>query len=507
MAALVIVALSVLGLVPVLFALSGLAADPSVLLDTLGSGRVWSLWVATMSLGLTVALTSALVGVPVAWAVSRRGGRLASTVATLLPLPLILPPWIAGIAWARLLPLAGFWGAVFLLTVSLWPLVALFALRGFAGAGAASDAALLARGPVAAFRRIEAPLAAPSILAGMLLTFVFAITDFGVVDFLSFTSSDPFVVLASEIFQNWSRLDKAAEAAAVSLPAIVPSLVALFVVLSIERRWSGRWRSASPNRSARRTGSAAGSAALLLVLLMMLAPVLVLAQWALGFEGAVGKLVDVQADAVRSVGAGLGTGVVLAVLGVAAARLSLRLGPRGEWTVLALALLPLAAPGVMMAIGEIQFWNHPANPLSDAVYPSLWLLVLATSGRFLALGVLAARALLVRMDRAPDEAAQLVGRPGWQRLVAIDLPRLAPAVGLSLALGYLLSLRELDVVVLVPAGTSTLSHRIFSMVHFARDELTATLCLLLVGLVIVPAVAARLFGVPGVDCGPSSRRP
>jgi len=116
--------------------------------------------------------------------------------------------------------------------------------------------------------------------------------------------------------------------------------------------------------------------------------------------------------------------------------------------------------------------------------------------------VLAARALLLRQDPGPAEAARLTGRPRWRRWLAVDLPLLAPAVGLAFSLGYLLSLRELDIATLVPAGNATLIHKIFSFVHFVSDEMIALLSLLLVLLVVAPLAAARLLGVPGVDAGP-----
>jgi len=107
----------------------------------------------------------------------------------------------------------------------------------------------------------------------------------------------------------------------------------------------------------------------------------------------------------------------------------------------------------------------------------------------------------VRQDEGPAQAARLAGGGALRRWLRIELPLLAPALGLACALGYLLGLRELDVATLVPAGNATLIHQLYSLVHIASDDTTALLCLLLMGLVLVPAAAARLLGVPGVDGG------
>ncbi|HZL99995.1 MAG TPA: hypothetical protein VFD43_07060, partial [Planctomycetota bacterium] len=213
-------------------------------------------------------------------------------------------------------------------------------------------------------------------------------------------------------------------------------------------------------------------------------------------------LADSGDEALRSVLAALGAGLIVAFAGLGLARLSLR-GPAPlRWLVLAAALLPLAVPGVLFAVGTIRLWNAPANPLAAALYRSPALLVLALAGRFLPFGVLAARALLLRADEGPVQAARLAGGGALRRWLVVELPLLAPALGLSCALGYVLGLRELDVATLVPAGNATLVHQLYALVHIASDDTTALLCLLLMALVLLPAAAARLLGVPGVDGGP-----
>jgi iron(III) transport system permease protein len=502
MAVTVVVALVVLGLAPLFAALVVVVDAPASVWAALFTPRIGSLLVSTVMLGVTTAACSALIGVPIARCIARRRGALSTLVAMLLPLPLIVPPWIAALAWAKWVRLSGFWGAVALLTATLWPLVALFALRGFRSAGRAGDAARLARGRWAAWRSVELPLAMPSICSGMLLVFVFSITDFGVVDFLSFNAAEPFTVLSSEIFQKWARLDSAPAAVVVSMPAILLGLLALGLMLVSERRASGRFTGPVAGRGAAERGTLFGTLGLLAVCALILAPLFELTRWAATNPDPLGTAAASRDEMLRSVGAGLGTGLIVALLGVACARVSLSGSPRRQFLVLALALLPLAAPGVLFAVGEIRLWHHPANPFSEVIYRSPLLLVLATAGRFLPLGVLAARALLMRQDRGPAQAARLTGRSPWQRWLAVDLPLLAPATGLAFTLGYLLSLRELDIATLIPAGNATLIHKIFSFVHFVSDDMIAVLSLSLVLLVVLPLLAARLLGVPGVESGP-----
>lgn len=499
--------LVVLTVLPLLFGLAEVFRDPSALSELLFSERILRLWGASLLLGTAVATGAALLGVPVGWLLARTSGPAAAVITVLLPMPLILPPWIAGVAWMQVLPLTGFWGSTFLLAVSLWPVVTLFALRGFRAARRAGDAAALARGRTAAFRAVELPLALPSILAGTLLVFAFAITDFGVVDYLSFASKNPFVVLSSEVFQRWARLDSGPGAAAVSIPAIVSTAVALGLLLQLEARSTGRDRGPQAPRTRPLPAGRAGVAVLLLAGVLVAVPVVVLAIWSFDAADKAAALAAARDPLLRSLGMSIATGVCVALLGTAVAWQTLPL--RGARLVrsLALVVLPLSAPGILFAVGEIRLWNAPWNPLADAVYPSSALLVLALTGRYLCLGVLAARVVLLRLDRSPFDAARLVARPGWRRVLSVHLPMLAPATGLAFALGYILAMRELDMIVLIPAGSGTLEHHIFALVHIAADGLVAMLCTVLVLLVVVPAAAARLLGVPGIDCGGTDGRP
>ena len=490
-----------LGAAPVLAALQPLLTASAEAWAAPFGARVGGLFLRTTGLGLATALACAALGVPVALLLARRRGALAAGFATLLPLPLVLPPWMTGLAWARHVTLSGFWGAVTLLSVALWPFVTLFALRGLRAAGQAGDAATLARGRAAALLGVELPLALPSILSGMLFVFVFAVTDFGVPDFLSFNVAEPFTVLAMEIFTKWSRLEAAGEAAVVSLPAVALGVAALAAALVLERRHAGRFHGGGGRAGASRAGGPVGALALLLLAALMLQPVLELGTWALRNADPAATIASARDDLLRGVEAALGAGAIVALLGVAVARLSLRLSPRAETALLALVLLPLAAPGVLFGLGVVHFWNAPWNPLGPFLYESPLLLSLALAGRYLPLGVLATRALLARRDEGPFEAAALSGRSLAARVARIHLPLLAPALGLGLVLGYLLSLRDLDIATLVPAGNATLIRRLYGFVHTSSDDTTALLALLLVAVVIVPAAAARLFGVPGVEAG------
>src|SRR5215475_753548 len=99
-AVLLIAALLLLGAVPVIAALVPLLDAPSSAFAELLSSRVLLLVGRTALLGAAVAAGATVLGTAGALALSRRRGALTGLLSVLLPLPFVLPSWMAGMAWA-----------------------------------------------------------------------------------------------------------------------------------------------------------------------------------------------------------------------------------------------------------------------------------------------------------------------------------------------------------------------------------------------------------------------
>nr|WP_256489388.1 molybdate ABC transporter permease subunit [Dyella lutea] len=154
-----------------------------------------------MLLSLKVALWATginlVLGVTVAYGLSRWRSRLNATVDALLTLPLVLPPTVLGYYLLVLLGrrgLIGGWlddlglnpvftwqGAVIAATLAAFPLVQKAARAAFEGVDVQlEDAAkVLGLKPLAVFVRVSLPLAMRGIVAGALLAFARALGEFG----------------------------------------------------------------------------------------------------------------------------------------------------------------------------------------------------------------------------------------------------------------------------------------------------------------------------------------
>ncbi len=172
------------------------------------------------------------------------------------------------------------------------------------------------------------------------------------------------------------------------------------------------------------------------------------------------------------------------VLGHAAAR------RRRGWWIEALAVGPIAAPAILFGIGAIGAWNH--GPTA-AVYESGAIVVLLYIGRFLVFPTLALSRASASLDPRLEEAGALAGAGPARRLGRIVAPNIWPALLGAWTLVFVLSVRELDAAILVPAANDTVLFRVFNAVHFGRDDFVSALCLLVVFALLLPGLLWSIF--------------
>lgn len=159
--------------------------------------EIWQPLLLSLKVALWATGINLVLGVAVAYGLSRWRSRLNATVDALLTLPLVLPPTVLGYYLLVLLGrrgLIGGWlddfglnpvftwqGAVIAATLAAFPLVQKAARAAFEGVDVQlEDAAkVLGLKPLAIFVRVSLPLAMRGIVAGALLAFARALGEFG----------------------------------------------------------------------------------------------------------------------------------------------------------------------------------------------------------------------------------------------------------------------------------------------------------------------------------------
>jgi iron(III) transport system permease protein len=487
----------VLSVAPLLFMFA--RVETGDLAAILQERTLW-LFLRTLTFGCACALLAVLIGVPFGFLVARTDLPFAAALRSLGSVPILLPPLLIAMTWSMLSGLRGAPAATLVLAASTFPLVAVFTAHAARRIDARREEAARLVGGLGAVVRMEWPLLRPAALTGACLAFALAVNDFAVPDYVS-SVGPKFNVYAAEIFASWSQSSAPGRAVAAALPLIAISVAALLPALWLRRRGSmttfGGDFEAPPPLALGAWRWPCFAFCLCAIALAALLPLFRLVYEAGGgprgfalsnLPGAFGRALelaraDLRNSLVLSLGAAAAVIAPALVLGHALER-----GARARWLE-PLALLPIVVPAILFGIGVIAAWNHPSLA---RFYDGPGMVVVLLAGRFLAFPILIATSAVAALDPRLEEAAELAGAGPLRRMAGIVAPCLAPALVGSFLLVFVLSMRELDAAILVPAANHTGMFRVFNAVHFGRDDFVAAMALMLLFLIFLPALIGGL---------------
>ena len=196
-------------------------------------------------------------GTPMAFVLARSDHWLARVVDALVELPIVLPPVVAGVAMLMVFGRGGVIGGLlhdagvdisFTTTAVVFaqifvaaPFYVRAAKLGFQSVALDYEevSQTLGMSPLATFRRVTLPLAAPAIITGLGLSWARALSEFGATmmfagNLLGETQTMPLAIMTA----METGLDSALALSSLLLAVSVLALAAL--TLASRRRWSGR---------------------------------------------------------------------------------------------------------------------------------------------------------------------------------------------------------------------------------------------------------------------------
>lgn len=488
---------------PLLNLFTAALAGGSKVSSTLLSGSAFLLVARTVLLATLATLWAVLLGLPPAWILTRTdlpGRRLFRALGIL---PLAIPPYIGAFTYITLLGpvglvnkayqamggsgqivnIYGLWGGVLVLGLFTYPYILLFAGSALEGGDPALDEAARAAGlgPLETFLRVTLPLLRPSILAGGLLVFLYALSDFGAVSFLRVNT------FTTEIFHQLNtRFDQRTAAA---LSAILVFLTAL--VLMAQRKSLGR-RSFVQRRSGVRppaiyplgrwkvpalccTCIVLGGSIFLPVTLLIYqtgSPASLLHTLVAGHR----FLWNSLWTAAMAATAASGFGLFVAYL------VDRRKGPVGL-LLTAATQLGYAIPGTVLGLSLILLYNS----YLPWIYGTAAMVVLGYLLRYLPQAVQGSAAALAQVDANLEEAARGLGRSTWQAVREVTIPLVRPGIAAGWMLVFISSMKELAATLLLrPAGFDTLPVRIWIATLEVDLAGAAATSLILIGITALP---------------------
>lgn len=489
-----------------------LAAYRDVLGTRTEREQLWN----TLCISMLAAGFAVLLGSGTAWLCHRTDVPFARWLGPMAILPLLFPPTITTLAFHDWFGARGLLAISFVLAVNFAPFTAALTSRGLRQVdGRLYEASLLARGR----GRAELTLlrqVTPDVLVGALLVLVYVMSERGVPYVLSAKGKDAeWIVYSEAAFMKWSVPGvpaslKSAQATAFTLPLLVLSFVFVWLCLRARRRGSlVTLTSDFQPLPARRLGAwrwpGLGFAFALPVLGVVL-PALTMALWTAGSTGTDPLSFETVRGSFRTVFQDwrtelLDTNLWSAVIGLVLLCLALPLAwhaarHKRAW-IETLSMITLAVPAILLGVGYVRLWNRPGSFLGH-LYDSPVALVCAYVTRLLPLGVLPLANAFRRLPHEFHETAQLCGRSAPSRFAHIALPLVLPAVFSVWILVFILSIRELDLAVLLLAGNTMAIRRVTDAVHFGYEDSAGAVVLILLACVATPIMLRTLVaGRPG----------
>jgi iron(III) transport system permease protein len=440
------------------------------------------------SVRLAAACTAlcALIGVAAAWCVERTALPWRRLWAVALVLPLGVPDFVVGFGWVSLEPrLHGYLAAVMIMTLSLYPLVFLpvRAALSRSDAGLEETARSLGLGPWQTFRRVTLRQVWPAVLGGCLLVTLGLLAEYGAFEIVQYQT---FTVA---IFTEFKLGFNTVAACTLALVLVALSVAVLAGELGLSKRGgAGRVGSGAPRTPARvelgRWRVPVLLALLALVALALGVPLGSLVYWMAQGSSTTLPSTSILSALAHTAGFSAAAAAIATVLALPLASLAIRRRNRLTLLIERLAFLPMALPGLIIALGLVSFSVRYAF----ALYQSSLELIIAYAILFLPLAVVGVRSSMAQASPRLEEVARSLGCSPLRAWLRVTLPLIAPGLGAAFALVFISSATELTATLLLhPTGVDTLATQFWTYTTGFSYGAAAPYAALMVAISAVPA--------------------
>ena len=489
----------------------------------------------SVNLGLAVTLLTTVLSLPLALLLVRYNFRGKGLLNGLILIPMVLPPFVGAIGMRQLLARFGsvnllllemgvinqpidwlgggsFWGVVILEALHLYPIMYLNLAAALANVDPSLEEAAKNMGANSfrLFTTVTFPLMLPGYFAGAIIVFIWAFTDLGTPLVFEYRE-----VIAVQIFNMVTDLHENPMGYAFVVAVIAITLFFFYLSKRIlgggRYEMLGRGHVSSAVRPASATMTVIAYAVVLGISALALIPHLgvlltsVTKRWfltVLPTEYTFQFYQDVFSHdlALLSIKnslllSSLST-IIDVVLGVTIAYLLARKRVPGRSVLDALAMLPLALPGLVLAFGYVAAFS--ATPLDARINP-VPLLVIAYADRRLPYIVRAAYAGFQQTSVALEEAAINLGASPMKALFQITMPLVFANLIAGAVLAFSFAMLEVSDSLILASKESyyPITKAIYALLGRIADGPYIASAMGMLGLLLLAAslfIAGRFFG-------------
>jgi len=538
---------AVLSLLPLVrLVLEGIAPGGTPSTDAiarvLASSTTWTATGHSLVTAFGGTLLAVVIGASVALCVGLTDIRARNAFVFCFVMPLLIAPQVVALAWLQSFgpsspllkmlgaapamgsrnPLYSAWGIILVLGVQYAPLVFLTLRAALRTLPQELIEAALAGGapPRHVLRTIVLPLMTPPLLAGIALSFVSCLGNFGIPALLGIPGN--YVVLPTLIYQRLAGLGPGvlSEVAVLSMLIGAIAVIGIAAQESMLRRRDFRISAATVAArpfELRRLRLPAEIALWTLIGLVLVLPLCALVLTSLvpavgvtlsaatatldNFRFVLFDHAAARRAFVNSFGLSATAAVVIVALAIPLAYFLVWRRSRMLRAVNLVTEIPYAVPGVVLAIAAILLFLKPLPIVGVTLYNTVWIILFCYLARFLVLGLRPVIAGYHQLDRTLEEASQIAGARLTRRLRTVIVPLVAPTAAAGALLIFLTAFNELTLSALLwSSGSETLGVVFFSFQQGGDSTYAAALGVLTV-LVSVALMLSTLLAAKRLPQG------
>lgn len=492
-------------MIPIAYLLLGAVNAGQEGIDYLIRARTLRIVGNSIALMTAATLLATLLAVPFAWLTSRSDLPWRRTWLALGLAAMVIPSYLTAVTYTeafgpkgilqsllepfgvnRLPPIKGFAGATLTLTVVTFPYIVLPVRAALLHCDRSLEEAgqSLGLNRWGVFRQIILPQLRPALSAGMLMTALYCLSDFGAVAVMHFNAFTRAIFIQTESY----RMDKAS-VLALLLVGMTLVLLLLHSRMQIRGRHYRVGTGASRHLELLPLGRWKVPALIFcasIVFLGVVIPLLVLFKWLLGHTLTNPIQVPLTLLINNTVGVSAVSALVVTLAAFPLALLAARGATRFNRWLVNVAYAGNVLPGIVIALALVMFATQ--NMLT--IYQTLPLLIIGYAIRYLPFSIGATESAFAQINPRYEEAARSLGLSPWAALTRITVPLARGGILAGLALVFLNVMKELPAtLILRPIGFRTFATRIWS----AYDEaFLSSVALPGLALILVSAFALAI---------------